>query len=189
MKESTFGPSALLTPANGVSIARILFTFPLIWLIVDRDGPSLAALALWTVLTWSDGLDGILARRYGRTTSGAFLDPLADKILILGAMFTLVALDKLWWVPVGVITAREVAISVYRSVVSRQGVSVPAVWLAKVKVVIQGFAVGFALLPHTAENSPQLAGYTLWVAAALTVYTGYDYLRGVGAQPVAVEAS
>ncbi len=184
MTDASYGPNAVLTPANMVSFARILFTAPLLWLIVDRDGPSIAAVLLWTVLTWSDGVDGYLARRHGRTTSGAFLDPLADKILVLGAMFTLVAIGSFWWLPVSLIAVREVAISVYRSVVSRKGITVPAVWLAKVKVVTQGLAVGFALLPYTAENVPRLAGWTLWIAAGLTLYTGYDYLRGAGAQPV-----
>ena len=58
-------------------------------LITGSEG-SWVALALWFVLCASDGIDGYLARRYGTTRSGAFLDPLADKVLVLGAMFTLV---------------------------------------------------------------------------------------------------
>ena len=64
-----------------------------------------AAFALWFVLCASDGIDGYLARRHGATTLGAFLDPLADKMLVLGAMFILVANDTFWIVPVAIITA------------------------------------------------------------------------------------
>ena len=85
------------------------------------------------MLAGTDGLDGWLARRQGTTRSGAFLDPLADKVLVLGAMSALVAIDRWWWVPVALIAAREIAISLYRSWVARQGVSVPARPLAKVK--------------------------------------------------------
>src|SRR5262245_64224087 len=131
--------------------------------MIDGDDGSWAALALWFVLCASDGIDGWLARRQGVTRSGAFLDPLADKVLVLGAMFTLVRYDVFWIVPVLIITAREVIISVYRTVAGRHGVSVPAKQLAKDKNVCQQFAVGLALLPLTADD-PWLFNSFLWVA-------------------------
>ena len=67
------------------------------------------------MLCASDGIDGFLARRHGTTRSGAFLDPLADKVLVLGAMFTLVGRGVFPIVPVAIIAAREVAISLYRT--------------------------------------------------------------------------
>ncbi len=84
-------------------------------------------------LAGTDGIDGWLARRHGTTRSGAFLDPLADKFLVLGAMFALVADHRFSWVPVVIIAVREVAISLYRIVAARHGVSVPARALAKLK--------------------------------------------------------
>ena len=69
----------------------------------------------------SDGIDGYIARRHGTTRSGAFLDPLADKVLVLGAMFTLVGSDVFWIVPVAIIAARELVISMYRTVVGVEG--------------------------------------------------------------------
>ena len=83
------------------------------------------------MLCVSDGIDGWIARRYGTTSSGAFLDPLADKVLVFGAMFTLVACDMFWIVPVAIIAAREFIISIYRTVARSKGVSVPASKLGK----------------------------------------------------------
>ena len=147
------GPSALATPANAVTIARLAVTPCL--LLADRSPrpASWPAVVLWVGLAVTDGIDGYLARRQGTTRSGAFLDPLADKVLVLGAMVVLVAEAAFWWLPVALIAVREVAISAYRSWVGRRGVSVPARWSAKVKTVVQEVAVGFALLPLTADHT------------------------------------
>ena len=94
--------------ANAITAMRILLA-PLVFLAIPEDGSgSWWAFLLWFVLCSSDGVDGYIARRRGPTTVGAFLDPLADKVLVLGAMFTLVAHDVFWWVPVAIIAAREV---------------------------------------------------------------------------------
>lgn len=172
---NTFGPSALATPANAVTLVRILVLPLLIALLLD-DGPSWPALALWVVLAGSDCLDGWLARRQGVTRSGAFLDPLADKILVLGAMFALVAEGILWWVPVAIIAVREVALSAYRSYVGRRGVSVPARFQAKVKTWVQAVAVGMAIAPVSGDWYRGLLVSALWVAVVLTVVTGVQYL-------------
>ena len=100
--------------ANAITVLRILLS-PLVFLAIPEDGSgSWWAFFLWFVLCSSDGIDGYIARRRGPTAAGAFLDPLADKVLVLGAMFTLVAHDVFWWVPVAVIAARELTISAYR---------------------------------------------------------------------------
>ena len=127
------------------------------------------------VLSASDGIDGFLARRYGSTRSGAFLDPLADKVLVLGALFALVAAGRFWVVPVLLIAVREVAISVYRTHLGRQGLAVPARTLGKLKTVVQEMAVGLALLPITGDYH-LLATVVLWVAVALTWISGAQYL-------------
>ena len=169
-----FGPTALVTPANAVTIARLLITPVLIAMILG-GGDSWAAVAFWIALCATDWVDGYLARRQGVTRSGAFLDPLADKFLVLGAMFALVAEGTLWWLPVAVMAARELTISVYRVWVAKQGVSVPARWWAKVKTVVQQVAVAFALLPWTA-GEPAIANVWLWAAVVLAVVTGAQYL-------------
>ena len=174
-------PDAVATWANAITVGRVLIAPALFALIPDKRG-SWIALALWFVLCASDGVDGWLARRHGVTRSGAFLDPLADKILVLGAMFTLVGLDVFWFLPVLIIAVREVLISVYRTVVGTKGISVPAKKLAKMKTVTQQFAVGFALLPSTAGHRP-IFNTLLWVAVVLTVVTGVQYLAAGRRRP------
>src|ERR1700736_4306880 len=168
---SGFGPSALATPANGITVARLLAA-PLLVLLVLEYRTSWFTVGAWLVLAGTDGIDGWLARRHGTTRSGAFLDPLADKFLVLGAMSALVAIERWWWVPVGLIAGREILISLYRSWMARQGVSVPASPLAKVKTWIQDLAVGAALLPLTGNRHPGVAGTLLWLAVGLTLFTG-----------------
>lgn len=174
MTTESFGPSALATPANAVTVLRLL-TAPVLFAMIASDGASWAAVGFWLVLASTDGLDGWIARRQGTTRSGAFLDPLADKVLVLGAMWALVQLDVFWWLPVAIIAVREVGISLYRSYAGRRGVSIPARPGAKVKTVVQDLAVGFALFPPTADH-PSVARAFLWAAVVLTVATGAQYL-------------
>jgi CDP-diacylglycerol--glycerol-3-phosphate 3-phosphatidyltransferase len=170
-----FGPSALATPANGVTISRLLLTVPLLVMVLDT-GASWGGFSLWVVLCITDGIDGHLARRQGTTRSGAFLDPLADKVLVLGTMSALVANGSFWWLPVGLIAAREVGISVFRSYWVRRGLAVPASKAAKAKTVVQETAVAFALLPLTADH-PLVYNTILWAAVVLTLVTGAQYVR------------
>ena len=144
---------------------------------------SWPALALWIALASTDGVDGYLARRHGTTRSGAFLDPLADKLLVLGALACLVAEDLVWWVPVAIIAVRELAMSAYRSWLGRQGISLPARLSAKVKTVVQSVAVGVALAP-TLEGADWLTSTVLWGAVVLTVWSGVQYLADARRQAV-----
>jgi CDP-diacylglycerol--glycerol-3-phosphate 3-phosphatidyltransferase len=170
---SSFGPSAVATPANAISILRLLLAIPLFLFIVDEPS-SWTALALWMVLSATDGVDGWIARRQGTTRSGAFIDPLADKVLVLGAMWSLVAAESFWWLPVAIITVREVAVSLFRSFWVRRGLAVPATKGGKLKMVVQILAVALALFPPFADE-PWIATTTLWVAVALTVVSGVQY--------------
>lgn len=172
---NSFGPDAVATWANLITVGRVLIS-PVLFVLIHGKRGSWVALVLWFVLCASDGIDGWVARRQGVTASGAFLDPLADKILVLGAMFTLVSEGVLWVVPVAIIAVREVAISLYRTVVGAQGVSVPAKKLGKMKTVCQQFAVGFALLPLTAIHGRPIWLTLLWVAVVLTLVSGAQYL-------------
>jgi CDP-diacylglycerol--glycerol-3-phosphate 3-phosphatidyltransferase len=178
-------PNALATWANAVTVGRLAVS-PLLFALIPNDkGGSWLAFALWFVLCASDGIDGYIARRQGTTRSGAFLDPLADKVLVLGAMFTLVSNDVFWWLPVTIIAAREVIISVYRVLVGAKGVSVPASKMGKLKTVSQQLAVAFALIPLTALDATWLWQSFLWLSVALAVVSGAQYLwlarRGVSA--------
>lgn len=177
-RTDSFGPSALLTPANAVTLARLAVS-PILLVIIVSGGDSWPAVAFWILLCVTDGVDGYIARRQGTTSSGAFLDPLADKVLVLGGMLALVGRGIFWALPVGIIVGREVIVSIYRSALGRRGVSVPARWWAKVKTVVSEIAVGFALLPLTAGEH-WLFNTLLWAAVVLTVVTGAQYFLDGG---------
>ncbi len=145
--------------------------------LISQKRVSAFTLLLWTVLCVTDWLDGQLARRYGVSKSGAFLDPLADKILVLSAMAMLVARDVFWFLPVLLIATREIAMSLYRSIVARGGISIPARKSAKYKTFVQQVCVGFTLLPWVATNATWVAISLLWLAVVLTLGTGWQYLR------------
>lgn len=179
----TFGPSALATPANGVTLLRMLVA-PLLVVIILWNGPSWWTVALWAVIAGTDWVDGWMARRHGVTRSGAFLDPLADKALVLGAMAGLVVDGELWWLPVGLIAAREVAMSFYRARAGRRGVSVPARGWAKAKTWAQVLTVGLALVPPVAFSAELAVDLAVWFAAGLTALTGVLYWVGAR-RPVA----
>ena len=172
----TFGPSALATPANAVTVGRLAAAPALLALVIAIGPASWFLVATWVVLAGTDGLDGWLARRHGTTRSGAFLDPLADKFLALGALVGLVARSELSWVPVTIIAAREVAMSVYRIYAGRRGVSVPARQSAKLKTAAQDLAILLAFVPSVGGRHASVVGWVLWVAVALTVWTGLEYL-------------
>lgn len=172
--DSRYGPGALLTPANFITVLRLILA-PVLLVMIVEDPTSWAAAAFWTVLAFTDGIDGHLARKHGTTRSGAFLDPLADKVLVLGAMFALVAADRFALLPVLLIAFRELAISLYRTQLGRQGLAVPARTLGKVKTVVQEFAVAAALFPITGDYHG-LATAILWISVVLTYVSGAQYL-------------
>ena len=169
-------PNALATWANAITAGRLVLSPVMFLVIPDHPRGSWLAFGLWFVLSLSDGIDGWIARRHGTTASGAFLDPLADKVLVLGAMFTLVGRDVFWLLPVALIAGRELVISVYRLLVGSKGVSVPASKLAKYKTLLQQLAVGFALWPWFAVDHRWLWNGLLWIAVVLALVSGAQYL-------------
>jgi CDP-diacylglycerol---glycerol-3-phosphate 3-phosphatidyltransferase len=172
--DSTFGPSALMTPANGITLARLLAT-PVVVVMVAMHGAGWGPFAVAFTIGATDGVDGWLARRQGTTRSGAFLDPLADKAVVLSLLFVLAAKAEFSWVPVGLVAGREVGMSVYRAVAGRRGISIPARTSAKVKTLVQGIAILLALAPPVASHRSVLT-VAVWVAVAFTVVTGAQYL-------------
>merc|ERR1711969_489349 len=103
------------------------------------DGASWWATALGGALALSDVVDGRLARRRGTVSRwGAFLDPLADKVVVIGVGVCLAMVGRYAWLPVVLLTVREVAITGYRLWFARRGLAVPARRSAKWKTTIQG---------------------------------------------------
>jgi len=174
VRQYTFGPSALLTPANAITVARLLAT-PVVVVMVAMHGAGWWPFAVAFVIGATDGIDGWLARRQGTTRSGAFLDPLADKAVVLSLLFVLAAKAEFSWVPVIVIAVREVGMGVYRSVAGRRGISIPARTSAKIKTLVQGIAILLALAPSLARHQSVLS-VAIWVTVAFTLVTGAQYL-------------
>ncbi|MSV69037.1 MAG: CDP-diacylglycerol--glycerol-3-phosphate 3-phosphatidyltransferase [Actinobacteria bacterium] len=169
-----FGPGAIRTPANVITTLRLVLAIPALFLIVDL-GSTWVTVGLWFVLSVTDGLDGWIARRDGTTRAGAFLDPLADKFLAVGGFSALAIRGDISWIPVIVIAGREVLISIYRSIEGRKGISLPARQLGKWKTFIQMSAIGFVLLPLTADLR-WLWLTAIWAAVLLTVISGIDVI-------------
>lgn len=170
----SFGPSALLTPANAVTVIRLLLAPVAFWMIIRQEA-SWALWILWLLLTTTDSLDGYLARRQGTTRSGAFLDPLADKVLSLGGLWAMVVQGRFWWVPVVLITVREALISLFRSYWGRKGLAVQASQLAKFKTFLQFGAVGWVVFPLTTDIG-WLADTFLWVGVAVAWISAAQYV-------------
>jgi CDP-diacylglycerol--glycerol-3-phosphate 3-phosphatidyltransferase len=124
----------------------------------------------------TDRLDGYLARRYASATrTGAWLDPLADKLFVLAPVVALTAVDRfpLWATIVFVV--REVAVSILRAWLGVHGRSMPATPLGQWKTALQMVAILLYLLPLAESLDPVKLG-VLIAAAALTVWSGVDYM-------------
>ncbi len=170
--EGSFGPTALLTPANIVTIARIAGTIVVVVLILTEQWWWAFGLGLGVAL--SDTADGIMARREGATRSGAFLDPLADKLLVGGVGIALVIVGLVWWLPIALILVREVVISWFRVYAVRRGASVPASTLGKIKTLVTMGGLSLITVPI---YEVQVAGrVVVWVAVAVAWISGVDYL-------------
>ena len=171
--------AGLLHPANLLTIARLLLS-PVLFLLIlqaeDTRGASWAAFGLGVALASTDFFDGRVARRANVVSrSGAFLDPLADKVVVLGAAFCLVAVERYWWVPVTIMAFRELGITAWRARWAGEGVSIPARRSAKYKTFVQGVALAMAVMPSLESADAVLTG-ALWVAVAFTLVTGLQYL-------------
>jgi len=173
-EERSFGPSALLTPANAITIGRLLLA-PVAFAMILRQQSSWALFILWVVITTTDSLDGYLARKQGTTRSGAFLDPLADKVLALGGLWAMVLAGRFWWVPVVLITLREVVISLFRSYWGRRGRAVQASKIAKFKTFLQFNAVAWVALPLT-TNIVWIGNLFLWAGVVVAWVSAIQYI-------------
>lgn len=181
---------------NALTVMRILLV-PVfaIAFVIPGEAARLTAFAVFCIAGASDALDGFAARRLNAGSDfGRMLDPIADKILVGVALMMLVAegtvqqfnltyglASLLKLVPALVILAREILISGLREFLAGVSVSVPVSSIAKLKTSIQMVAIGAMILGPIADRwipgSLALAYTALWVAAALTVYTGYSYFR------------
>ena len=143
------------------------------------------AVAIYIAAAISDFFDGYLARRWQQQSAlGRMLDPIADKVLVSVVLLVLATDGVLSgghiWAAI-IITAREVLVSGLREFLMELRVSVPVTQIAKWKTTAQLLAVGFLIAGPAGDAlvpGVTVAGlFLLWVAAGLTLYTGYDYFR------------
>lgn len=169
----------LATPANAITVSRIVVTPVLCSMVLNDEaslGASWAAFAIGLLLAFTDLIDGRVARATnGFSRSGAFLDPLADKIVILGVGFSLVAVSRIALLPIALIAIRELVISAMRIRFALRGVAIPARPLAKWKTTIQGVALLMAVMPSLLGHDT-IVNTALWIAVAITLFTGWQYL-------------
>lgn len=171
--------ATVVSPANLVSLARLLLS-PLLFLAVLNADESLGT--SWMAVFWgftlaaSDVLDGHLARMRGTVSKwGAFIDPLADKVVVIGTALCLVDVQRFQLLPVLILAGREIFITLYRLQVARQGLAIPARKSAKWKTSIQGISLMIAVMPPL-EESQWVVDFGIWVAVVFTVVTGIQYL-------------
>lgn len=179
----------------GAAVGIIPFLSPL--LTPDQQN-LFAVLAFWTFVigATTDFVDGWAARRFNAVTEwGATLDPIADKVLVTGAILGLISLGPQPHIaaPAALILFREFAVSALRESTAAKGVRLKVSALAKWKTTIQLVALGLQLFVYCwpalgLEVDPVLmnpvrtvADAAMWLAAALTLWTGWDYLKGARA--------
>ncbi|MFN2544787.1 MAG: CDP-diacylglycerol--glycerol-3-phosphate 3-phosphatidyltransferase [Actinomycetota bacterium] len=165
---------------NIVTFGRILLVPVVVILVLAQtERASYAATAVFVAGGLSDFLDGYLARRFGPATlTGAWLDPLSDKLLVAAAVISLAAVSRFPVWAAAVIVVREAAVSVLRAYMGTRRASMPASDIAKLKTVVQLTAIGLYMLPLShAMHGVKLV--VLSVAVAVTVYSGLDYFLHV----------
>ena len=164
---------------NVLTVLRILLVPVLVVALLGetRDGDLLAAI-VFVVASATDLLDGWLARsRNAITTFGKLMDPLADKLLIVAALISLVSLNRLAaWVAM-VIIARELAVTLLRTAAAQHGVVIAAGMFGKVKTCLQIAAV-LALIV-AGSPTPAWVDVLVYATVAVTVASGVDYFLGV----------
>ena len=180
---SAFNLPNLLTYGRIAAVPAVVACFTLPDLPTDTS--RWVAFWLFAVAAITDFFDGYLARAWKQQSAlGRMLDPIADKLLVASLLLMLVDARTIHGVTViaaVIILCREILVSGLREFLAELRVSVPVSWLAKLKTTAQLIAVGFLIvgpagehvLPHTVEIGIVL----LWIAALLTLYTGWDYFR------------
>jgi cardiolipin synthase (CMP-forming) len=178
--------SVLLTSLpNLLTISRIL-VIPLViaTFYIPGDYARWFGCALFSAAGVTDWLDGHMARRWQQQSEiGRFLDPIADKLLVAATLFMLTTFGRLSAAaifPALVILCREILVSGLREYLAGLRVGMPVSRLAKWKTTIQMVAIGFLIVGNAGPALVPVTGIgecLLWIAAVLTLVTGYDYLR------------
>jgi cardiolipin synthase len=179
----------LTTLPNLLTLSRII-VIPLVVgsFYLPGDDARWLACVLFSAAGVTDWLDGHFARRWAQHSElGRFLDPVADKLLVAATLFMLAATARISAaaiLPALIILSRELLVSGLREYLAGLRIGLPVSRLAKWKTMIQMVAIGFLLVGDAGPvilPVEAIGEFLLWAAAALTLVTGYDYLRaGLG---------
>jgi CDP-diacylglycerol---glycerol-3-phosphate 3-phosphatidyltransferase len=170
-----------MTLANAITIGRILLVpIFLVILLTEMNNKEVIAFIVFLVAALTDAVDGYFARKYNQITElGKFLDPLADKLLIAGALLALVYLGKVaTWVAT-IIIFREIFITAFRLYYMVKDSAFSASLLAKKKTMVQVIAISILILHPKLPNSEMVHDIGTWIlylAVFLTVYSGVEYV-------------
>ncbi|PIP04982.1 MAG: CDP-diacylglycerol--glycerol-3-phosphate 3-phosphatidyltransferase [Syntrophobacterales bacterium CG_4_8_14_3_um_filter_49_14] len=167
--------------SNTITILRIC-VLPALFFLLPPPGPgptgSLIIALLFIAATFTDLLDGYVARRYKIvTTVGKLLDPIADKLIVNTAMILMIPLGRIpaWIVAVTII--RDIAVDGIRSIASSEGIIIQASRWGKQKTLCQIFAVSALIIhyPFLGADAHLVGTVILYIALILTIYSGIDY--------------
>ncbi len=170
---------------NMMTLGRII-AIPGIVALFYLDSPlgQWLACGLFTIAALTDFLDGYLARAWSQQSAfGRFLDPVADKLLVAATILLLAGFGQIsgsTLLPAVVILCREIVVSGLREFLAGVATGIPVTKLSKWKTALQMVAIGFLIV---GQNGPEfiptrvIGEWCLWIAAIITLCTGYDYLR------------
>jgi cardiolipin synthase len=160
-----------------IPVVVVLFYF-------DRPLSNWIVAFIFIIACITDYLDGYFARAWKQSTNfGVFLDPVADKLLVAATLLMLVGFGRIQGIsliPAVIILCREILVSGLREFLAEAHVSIPVTRLAKWKTAIQMLALTFLIIediPGFPLSIEALGIFGLWIAALLTLITGFDYLR------------
>lgn len=187
---STSAPPAILNIPNILTMARIAAIPLLAGLLMSPSQPAgFWAAAVFSLASITDWLDGYLARRMGIVTIfGKFLDPIADKLIVMAALIMILPYGRVPAWMVLVILGREIIITGLRGIASSEGIVIQASDLGKFKTIFQLVAIIGLLLHYDYNwlfgiehqlvhvNMHNVGMFFLWIATMLTVWSGVDYL-------------
>ena len=158
-----------------------VYYLPIHWL--PRSDQDLAATLVFIIAAITDWFDGFLARRWNQTSAfGAFLDPVADKLMVAGALLVLVHLDRVDHFIAFIIIGREIAISALREWMAQIGASksVAVHMIGKVKTTVQMVAIPFLLYDgrlFKIIDTGLWGQWLIWISAVLTIWSMVYYLQ------------
>lgn len=167
---------------NILTLFRLgLLPFIVLLLFIPASWAAAVALTLYVLGAITDWLDGYLARKHDQVTEfGTFMDPISDKIFVATIMLMLVATDRIigiWVILVIAILIREFMVSGLREYLGPKGIKVPVSELAKWKTAAQMVATGLLIIGPYMFGGIFLGVTALIAATAITLYTGWDYLK------------